>query len=115
MTGSMIADQGCICSNKDKNFKANHNTYRWRKLVCVVVSVVTKIRILKQITTLTVTQPYHFRCICSNKDKNFKANHNFIVNNCNAFIVVSVATKIRILKQITTSRSLNTAKRKLRL
>ena len=54
-------------------------------------------------------------CICSNKDKNFKANHNFIVNNCNAFIVVSVATKIRILKQITTSRSLNTAKRKLRL
>ena len=31
------------------------------------------------------------------------------------FGVVSIVTKIRILKRITTSRSLNTAKRKLRL
>ena len=44
-------DGGCICSNKDKNFKANHNRRRQDTLQHVVVSVVTKIRILKQITT----------------------------------------------------------------
>ena len=56
-----------------------------------------------------------YRCICSNKDKNFKANHNIEPPIIPRLIVVSVVTKIRILKQITTSRSLNTAKRKLRL
>ena len=35
-------------------------------------------------------------------------------SNGTRFVVV-IVTKIRILKQITTSRSLNTAKRKLRL
>ena len=54
-------------------------------------------------------------CICSNKDKNFKANHNYTNRLIIGSAVVSVVTKIRILKQITTSRSLNTAKRKLRL
>ena len=42
----------CICSNKDKNFKANHNFLRCSALGAGVVSVVTKIRILKQITTI---------------------------------------------------------------
>ena len=42
----------CICSNKDKNFKANHNIMRNIIAFTIVVSVVTKIRILKQITTL---------------------------------------------------------------
>ena len=41
-------------------------------------------------------------CICSNKDKNFKANHNYTPVGCSSAIVVSVVTKIRILKQITT-------------
>ena len=54
-------------------------------------------------------------CIYSNKDKNFKANHNCFHFAHYSFCVVSIVTKIRILKQITTSRSLNTAKRKLRL
>ena len=54
-------------------------------------------------------------CICSNKDKNFKANHNIFLTRPLILVVVSVVTKIRILKQITTSRSLNTSKRKLRL
>ena len=43
---------------------------------CKVVSVVTKIRILKQITTSGTASLGATRCICSNKDKNFKANHN---------------------------------------
>ncbi len=66
----------CICSNKDKNFKANHNTFRFLGYRRKVVSVVTKIRILKQITTVVSKPPRKQSCICSNKDKNFKANHN---------------------------------------
>ena len=38
-------------SNKDKNFKANHNVCNTLLVPQRVVSVVTKIRILKQITT----------------------------------------------------------------
>ena len=46
----------------------------------LVVSIVTKIRILKQITTqLTKIQDLK-GCIYSNKDKNFKANHNVFVS-----------------------------------
>ena len=67
-----------------------------------VVSVVTKIRILKQITTLVSLGLFANGCICSNKDKNFKANHNKPVVLVISPDVVSVVTKIRILKQITT-------------
>ena len=42
----------CIYSNKDKNFKANHNLLRGVISLSSVVSIVTKIRILKQITTV---------------------------------------------------------------
>ena len=42
---------GCIYSNKDKNFKANHNHNSYILCNELVVSIVTKIRILKQITT----------------------------------------------------------------
>ena len=105
----------CICSNKDKNFKANHNLVKSVIFAMCVVSVVTKIRILKQITTVSFIIYYCNSCICSNKDKNFKANHNQIGGIIYKVVVVSVVTKIRILKQITTSRSLNTSKRKLRL
>ena len=43
---------GCIYSNKDKNFKANHNSLAYWSASVGVVSIVTKIRILKQITTV---------------------------------------------------------------
>ena len=48
-----ILPKGCICSNKDKNFKANHNQVSLMSNYLRVVSVVTKIRILKQITTVS--------------------------------------------------------------
>ena len=73
---SEYRQMGCICSNKDKNFKANHNCSLALKSQQKVVSVVTKIRILKQITTLSMCTHPVYGCICSNKDKNFKANHN---------------------------------------
>ena len=69
----------------------------------LVVSVVTKIRILKQITTSSQLPDDFDCCICSNKDKNFKANHNDVLDQFSDCVVVSVVTKIRILKQITTS------------
>ena len=47
MTYRVIDLDGCIYSNKDKNFKANHNGQPWLKAL-----------------------------VGSNKDKNFKANHN---------------------------------------
>ena len=69
----------CIYSNKDKNFKANHNYLISRLLSSEVVSIVTKIRILKQITTFVASDEYGEGCIYSNKDKNFKANHNIML------------------------------------
>ena len=47
---------------------------------------------------------FSISCICSNKDKNFKANHNSSIGVMKVTLVVSVVTKIRILKQITTDR-----------
>ena len=44
----------------------------------LVVSIVTKIRILKQITTSFGLGSVVGGCIYSNKDKNFKANHNSV-------------------------------------
>ena len=48
------------------------------------------------------TRTQKYRCIYSNKDKNFKANHNYPASTSKRFWVVSIVTKIRILKQITT-------------
>ena len=92
----------CIYSNKDKNFKANHNFGSPGQQRNTVVSIVTKIRILKQITTRYAGYLSVVSCIYSNKDKNFKANHNKIDNLNKPLQVVSIVTKIRILKQITT-------------
>ena len=92
----------CIYSNKDKNFKANHNNNPCLFPSCPVVSIVTKIRILKQITTRSCSQASPPSCIYSNKDKNFKANHNLTGFGKMFDEVVSIVTKIRILKQITT-------------
>ena len=92
----------CIYSNKDKNFKANHNDTKSGNSCTRVVSIVTKIRILKQITTLRNYKIFLESCIYSNKDKNFKANHNYSNGMFTLRYVVSIVTKIRILKQITT-------------
>ena len=92
----------CIYSNKDKNFKANHNFPLPCRITLPVVSIVTKIRILKQITTVSRPELGDNGCIYSNKDKNFKANHNAASGVSAGVMVVSIVTKIRILKQITT-------------
>ena len=72
----MSIQMRCIYSNKDKNFKANHNHVLPAYALQNIVSIVTKIRILKQITTGSADARASRGCIYSNKDKNFKANHN---------------------------------------
>ena len=54
---------------------------------------------------MTTNTKLQSSCIYSNKDKNFKANHNHPLNDSTSEQVVSIVTKIRILKQITTQPS----------
>ena len=43
----------CLSKRKDTNFKANHNTHTMKKLKDMDVCLSAKIRILKQITTMS--------------------------------------------------------------
>ena len=61
---------------KDKNFKANHNTFPVESVGFIDVCYYAKIRILKQITTTSSSGSGFLRCLLLCKDKNFKANHN---------------------------------------
>ena len=87
---------------KDKNFKANHNTYRSKKPLSEDVCYSAKIRILKQITTCLQISMQIPRCLLLCKDKNFKANHNNCLLMLFSDMDVCYSAKIRILKQITT-------------
>ena len=92
----------CCLWCKDKNNKANHNNSSLLKLPTTVVVYDAKIRIIKQITTIN-SQAYCLPCCCLwCKDKNNKANHNFIQQHIQKFLVVVYDAKIRIIKQITT-------------
>ena len=51
---------GCLSLCKDTNFKANHNMHISRLKVHADVCLCAKIRILKQITTLTNFSPEDF-------------------------------------------------------
>ena len=63
-----------------------------------------KIRILKQITTHVRPIPFPIWCLLLCKDKNFKANHNFLPPFVYSVQDVCYYAKIRILKQITTGQ-----------
>ena len=66
------------------------------------VDCTTKIRILKQITTVHCVIDVEERCRLHHKDTNFKANHNVQSFVSADLEDVDCTTKIRILKQITT-------------
>ena len=77
--------------------KSTNNNHFWlAKSPPFFISAIARI-------SLQNTKLHTSCCICSNKDKNFKANHNLILIWQIKFLVVSVVTKIRILKQITTA------------
>ncbi len=96
--------QWCLLSCKDTNFKANHNTLLYSTLLCSGVCYLAKIRILKQITTFCAIVPSSNWCLLSCKDTNFKANHNRYRGKRLHYWGVCYLAKIRILKQITTTR-----------
>ena len=69
----------------------------------VVISV-SKIQILKQITTFPSKIDTELSCYQCVKDTNFKANHNFVSLSDFRLLVVISVSKIQILKQITTTK-----------
>ena len=93
----------CLSWHKDTNFKANHNSSYGIQLQGLDVCLGTKIRILKQITTTNLPDYHQARCLSWHKDTNFKANHNYSTKESIISKDVCLGTKIRILKQITTS------------
>ena len=95
----------CLLLCKDKNFKANHNVIFYVLFLGRDVCYYAKIRILKQITTITLDKRPPERCLLLCKDKNFKANHNHKGAQRSEQIDVCYYAKIRILKQITTAKS----------
>ena len=128
----------CMCSlkicccwyHKGTNFQANHNANSSYCQGDDVVADTTKVRIFKQITTvswcilhllllLLIPQRYEFssksqlaseygprtfRCCWYHKGTNFQANHNQGLQGLINEIVVADTTKVRIFKQITTFR-----------
>ena len=93
----------CLSWHKDTNFKANHNRFVTWFTFHIDVCLGTKIRILKQITTIMGTASVVVWCLSWHKDTNFKANHNLKKYLYLCISDVCLGTKIRILKQITTA------------
>ena len=95
---------GCCWYHKGTNFQANHNiletTLRWK----IVVADTTKVRIFKQITTASGSDKQRTRCCWYHKGTNFQANHNDCHSGIKDFPVVADTTKVRIFKQITTTK-----------
>ena len=119
----------CCWYHKGTNFQANHN----KVCLCLatfllllipqryefssksqpgksivntlnVVADTTKVRIFKQITTMSASSSRMSCCCWYHKGTNFQANHNnkFFYKNVPA--VVADTTKVRIFKQITTRK-----------
>ena len=92
----------CYWYHKGKTFQANHNL---KKRFCCSSSVVidtTKVRLFKQITTITIIENQLISCYWYHKGKTFQANHNQILYLLWVWKVVIDTTKVRLFKQITT-------------
>ena len=124
--------RGCLRYCKSTSFQANHNI---GMMFCVNLTVVcdtAKVRVFKQITTLTrkivmisklfaILQKYEFSsksqqrilkqihitsCLRYCKSTSFQANHNqFLYGDVNPIVVCDTA-KVRVFKQITTTQEL---------
>ena len=123
----------CCWYHKGTNFQANHNCHGYVIGMSAVVVDTTKVRIFKQITTklkqeldnlqlLLIPQRYEFSsksqpfteqwffifsCCWYHKGTNFQANHNENWKSLDYTCVVVDTTKVRIFKQITTTRPVN--------
>ena len=125
--GKALANR-CFWYYKGTNFQANHNSACILIYCHFVVADTTKVRIFKQITTITlcalialmlllILQRYEFSsksqhaasstpasasCCWYYKGTNFQANHNRNYHPIELRGVVADTTKVRIFKQITT-------------
>ena len=68
----------------------------------IAVVYIAKVRILEQITTVTVERQFVSRCCLYSKGKNFRANHNEPNTPPIPVRAVVYIAKVRILEQITT-------------
>ena len=68
--------RSCCWYHKGTNFQANHNLWQQRLCRQHVVADTTKVRIFKQITTLTRYTLLLHGCCWYHKGTNFQANHN---------------------------------------
>ena len=92
----------CCCYHKGTYFQANHNKSPIYSISGQVVVATTKVRIFKQITTVSITirnMPVLLllpqRYVFSSKSQRSKSDRSFLS-------VVVATTKVRIFKQITT-------------
>ena len=97
----LIASRCCLYS-KGKNFRANHNVNGVIVRMEDAVVYIAKVRILEQITTGICGTRYSNCCCLYSKGKNFRANHNLLLNSTSAMYAVVYIAKVRILEQITT-------------
>ena len=130
----------CCCYRKGTNFQANHNNTALASVRKQVVVATAKVRIFKQITTRRRQVNKAYGCCCYRKGTNFQANHNPVFKSWqlkrllllpqryefssksqlpvsrvpNGLVVVATA-KVRIFKQITTSRRKGVSRSRLLL
>ena len=127
LPSSLPVAMSCCWYHKGTNFQANHNTaipiYLTLRLLLIpqryefssksqlkvttlfytcVVADTTKVRIFKQITTISIKFIFYISCCWYHKGTNFQANHNKSLLKSFTHDVVADTTKVRIFKQITT-------------
>ena len=95
----------CCCYHKGTYFQANHNKSLIEANLGIVVVATTKVRIFKQITTISSDTLKQASCCCYHKGTYFQANHNKTLRQYEDRKVVVATTKVRIFKQITTVSS----------
>ena len=72
----MLTGRRCCLYSKGKNFRANHNGVEDISRIFQAVVYIAKVRILEQITTLSIWYWWRLSCCLYSKGKNFRANHN---------------------------------------
>ena len=96
----------CLRYCKSTSFQANHNIFGHRVATAKVVCDTAKVRVFKQITTVTMRAGKTYGCLRYCKSTSFQANHNSIQIDKYQIPVVCDTAKVRVFKQITTDDEL---------
>ena len=100
----------CLRYCKSTSFQANHNIFGHRVATAKVVCDTAKVRVFKQITTVTMRAGKTYGCLRYCKSTSFQANHNSqLWHQYDQFVVCDTA-KVRVFKQITTVFKLTSIK-----